>query len=392
MKKFFLLLFLIISLYSNSQIIFEPGYYIDDYNVRVDGLIKNLDWDQNPDSFEFKLTENSVQEELSIDFVKEFGVLDKIKYERHFVNIDRASIIIGELSSVRGNQFTQENLFLKVLVEGESTLYSYKDGNVRRFFYRENKLKGVEPLIFKKYLDRNNNVAQNNEFKQQLWNNLKCERITRNKIKNLKYDESDLVSHFVNFNECKNQEFKNYAVKEKRDLFNLTVRPGMDYASFYIDRPPRSRFITVDHKFSFRFGVEAELILPFNKSKWSIFIEPTYKNYQAEQEEPDQVVVVDYESIEIPIGLRHYFFLNDNSKLFLNAAVVIDLERDSMILLELSNDVEITTAANLAFGLGYKFNNRYSVELRGQTDRNAANSIWDYHYQAFSFIVGYSFF
>jgi hypothetical protein len=360
--------------------------------VRVDGLIKNLDWDQNPDSFEFKLTENSVQEELSIDFVKEFGVLDKIKYERHFVNIDRASIIIGELSSVRGNQFTQENLFLKVLVEGESTLYSYKDGNVRRFFYRENKLKGVEPLIFKKYLDRNNNVAQNNEFKQQLWNNLKCERITRNKIKNLKYDESDLVSHFVNFNECKNQEFKNYAVKEKRDLFNLTVRPGMDYASFYIDRPPRSRFITVDHKFSFRFGVEAELILPFNKSKWSIFIEPTYKNYQAEQEEPDQVVVVDYESIEIPIGLRHYFFLNDNSKLFLNAAVVIDLERDSMILLELSNDVEITTAANLAFGLGYKFNNRYSVELRGQTDRNAANSIWDYHYQAFSFIVGYSFF
>jgi len=134
------------------------------------------------------------------------------------------------------------------------------------------------------------------------------------------------------------------------------------------------------------------LILPFNKSKWSIFIEPTYKNYQAEQEEPDQVVVVDYESIEIPIGLRHYFFLNDNSKLFLNAAVVIDLERDSMILLELSNDVEITTAANLAFGLGYKFNNRYSVELRGQTDRNAANSIWDYHYQAFSFIVGYSFF
>lgn len=172
MKKFFLLLFLIISLYSNSQIIFEPGYYIDDDNVRVDGLIKNLDWDQNPDSFEFKLTENSVQEELSIDFVKEFGVLDKIKYERHFVNIDRASIIIGELSSVRGNQFTQENLFLKVLVDGESTLYSYKDGNVRRFFYRENKLKGVEPLIFKKYLDRNNNVAQNNEFKQQLWNNL----------------------------------------------------------------------------------------------------------------------------------------------------------------------------------------------------------------------------
>jgi hypothetical protein len=118
MKKFFLLLFLIISLYSNSQIIFEPGYYIDDDNVRVDGLIKNLDWDQNPDSFEFKLTENSVQEELSIDFVKEFGVLDKIKYERHFVNIDRASIIIGELSSVRGNQFTQENLFLKVLVDG----------------------------------------------------------------------------------------------------------------------------------------------------------------------------------------------------------------------------------------------------------------------------------
>jgi hypothetical protein len=39
-----------------------------------------------------------------------------------------------------------------------------------------------------------------------------------------------------------------------------------------------------DNKISFRIGLEAEFILPFNKNKWAVFAEPTYQYYKTEKQ------------------------------------------------------------------------------------------------------------
>lgn len=55
------LLFVMIVTYTcrlNAQSIFERGYFIDTTNHKIDCLIKNVGWKNNPSDFEYKLDEN----------------------------------------------------------------------------------------------------------------------------------------------------------------------------------------------------------------------------------------------------------------------------------------------------------------------------------------------
>jgi len=111
------------------------------------------------------------------------------------------------------------------------------------------------------------------------------------------------------------------------------------------------------------------------------------------------ITIVDYNSIEIPIGLRHYFFLNQNSNIFTNIAYVFDLNLNSSIDFKRADDsnlrsLEIETQNNLAFGIGYKFNHKYSMEMRYQTSRKVLINYasWNSDYKTLSIIFGYSIF
>ena len=51
----FILLFL--SFNTFSQVTFEPGYIIDNSGQKTICLIKNNDWKNNPESFDYKINE-----------------------------------------------------------------------------------------------------------------------------------------------------------------------------------------------------------------------------------------------------------------------------------------------------------------------------------------------
>jgi len=396
MKKqllFFLTAILTISSY--SQIIFEKGYYINNSDQKVDCLIKNIDWKNNPTEFEYKLTLNSDKKKATIKTVKEFGIYNISKYLRNKVKIDRSSKELNKLSDDKNPILKEEELFLKVLIEGKASLYSFEYGNLNRYFYRKDSSK-IEQLIFKNYLTPYNKVAKNNRYKQQLWNDLKCSTFTMDKAMNIAYNKDELVSFFVEFNECGSQAFVNFEEKQKMDLFNLNIRPGFNNSSLSIQNNLSNISDTdFDNKLGFRFGIEAEFLMPFNKNKWAILIEPTYQYFKSEQELATQNVKVDYKSIEIPVGIRHYFFLNENSKIFINGSLIFDFSSNSVIDFELASDLEISTENNLAFGLGYKHNDRYSLELRYQTSREVLSNnyiSWSSNYDTLSVIFGYSLF
>ena len=50
--------------------------------------------------------------------------------------------------------------------------------------------------------------------------------------------------------------------------------------------------------------------------------------------------------------------------------------------------------SNFAFGAGYKLNNKYSLEIKYQTNRNILreNPYWTGKYQSTSVILGYTLF
>ncbi|SDH33785.1 hypothetical protein SAMN04488062_10680 [Flavobacterium omnivorum] len=405
-KKLLLLLLTILTFDASSQISFEKGYFITNDGEKIDCLIKNIDWKNNPVDFEYQLVQNGTLINENIKSVQEFGIYNNSKYIRRTVKIDKSGNNINNFSDDKNPIFIEEQLFLKALIEGKSNLYQYENKNLRRFFY--NKDNGIiEQLVFKNFKNYENKTGENNQFRQQLWNDLKCPSFTLNKMTNLKYQKNSLIAFFTEYNKCNNSEFINYENKVKKDLFNLSIRPRLNNSSFFVeDLVSNSPDIDFGNKLGFGLGIEAEFILPFNRNKWAITIEPTYQNFKSEKEvngsffsSGEQIVTANYNYIEIPISVRHYFFLNKDSKVFINASYIIAISSNSSLEFTsppyiFSKSVELITRRNFGLGVGYKFKNKYSLEMRLQTSKNimANYSYWDSNYKTSSLIFGYTLF
>ncbi len=388
----------------HAQIKFEKGYFVNNSGQRTEALIKNLDWKNNPTEFEFKTDESSSEiKKETIKNIQEFGIDNEQRYIRKTVMIDGSSKQLNNLSNERKPEFTEETVFLKYVVEGKADLLYYENGNLEKFFISTND-SDVKQLIYKPYYINASAVAYNEDYKKQIVDNLNC-GVDLTDVNNLKYKSSDLVKVFLKYNECSNSAVINYNQNyEKRDLFNLTIRPGINLSSFEISN---SSFATsesnkFDNKIAFRIGLEAELILPFNKNKWAVFAEPTYQYYKAEKDfvvyqgqasENIRTRSIDYKSIEIPIGIRYYLFLNDKSKIFINAAYNVDFEMNSNIYYDFQS-LKIASASNFAFGAGYKYNDKFVVEFRTSTKRDLLqnNTVLNTGYRTSSIILGYTLF
>lgn len=406
-KQIFLILAAFLGLNSYSQISFEEGYYIDNSNNTVDCLIENIDWENNPTEFEYKQSESSEKQTLTIKSVKEFAILSKTKYVRQTVNIDRSSNVIGKIDNNINPLFTEEQLFLKVVVEGKANLYVYYDEGLFRYFFSKNS-SDVEQLVCKSYLTSTNQIAKNNLFRQQLMENLKCQDISFKDFQYLEYKRKDLTNIFVKYNECQKSEFINFEKKQKRDLFNLTLMTGLKYSSLYVQND-FVYFKNVDfgNNIGFRFGLEAEFIMPFNNNKWAAIIEPSFQYFNSTVTKTSIVTIgeqitatVDYKSIELSMGLRHYFFLSDKSKLFINGSLVYDFSLASSIQIIRDDGVQLhnldilSRLTNNHFGIGYKYNERYNVEIRYQSNRDVLGKYqsWMGDYSTVSIVFGLSFF
>ncbi|OVE57413.1 tRNA modification GTPase [Chryseobacterium mucoviscidosis] len=404
MKKIFLFAGLISAAFFNAQIKFEKGYFVNNSGQRSEVLIKNLDWKSNPTEFEYKTDESSAEtKKESIKNIQEFGVDNEQKYIRKSVMIDLSSDQLQEMSYEKKPNFTEKTVFLKYIIDGKADLFYYEHDDLERFFFSVNDSE-VKQLVYKPYYIESSSIGYNEEYKKQILDNLKC-GIDLTEINRLNYKSKDLTKIFLKYNECSDGSAVNYDKNyEKRDLFNLTVRPGINFSSFEMtnDYYPTNENSKFGNKVSFRIGVEAEFILPFNKNKWALFAEPTYQYYKTEKEstiyqgqpfEAKSIRSVDYKSIEIPLGVRHYFFLNDKSKIFINAAYIIDIEMKSNIRYDYST-LKISSGNNFAFGVGYNYNNKFQVEFRTSTNRNLMQNYlnWTSKYQTSSVIFGYTLF
>ncbi|PQJ69244.1 autotransporter outer membrane beta-barrel domain-containing protein [Polaribacter butkevichii] len=405
MKKNLITLYILILTFNcYSQIKFEKGFYVNNDGQKTECLIKNIDWMNNPTEFQIKLSKNNNVKTITIDNIKEVTIYNVSKHIRENVKLDKSSENLQHLSHDRNPIFSDELLFLKVLVEGKACLYYFENENSKRFFYKKNNSK-IEPLVFKSYLLADNSAKKNNnKFRQQLWINLQSENISKNDIEKINYNKRDLVNLFVKYN---NLEIVNFYKKKQKDLFNLNIRPSINNSSLTLEHSNSIYGDTnFNNKLNFGLGIEAEFILPFNKNKWAIIVEPTYQYFISKKiietnnvSGGKLIINSDYKSIDIPIGLRHYFYVNENSKIFINFSFIVDLNLNSSI--ELSrldgsnlNTFNIQTARNTAIGLGYKFNEKYSIELRYHTNRKLLNkyNFWSSDYKNLSIIFGYSIF
>ena len=106
-----ILIILAFSLKGYSQIIFEKGYFINNSNQKIECLIKNNDWKNNPETFEYKLSENSEPAIADVKSAKEFGIYSISKYIRSTVKIDKSKENLDDLSYDKEPTYVEEVLF-----------------------------------------------------------------------------------------------------------------------------------------------------------------------------------------------------------------------------------------------------------------------------------------
>ena len=355
MKKLLSILFLgFFYCQSYSQVKFEKAYFIDNDNVRTACFIKNKDLYQNPNSFEYKLTQEELDVKIGdIKNIKEFEIANTIKFVRNFVKIDVSSPDLGQIKDIREPEWVEKTLFLKVLIEGKASLYEFKDKALKRFFYKTDNIP-ITQLIFKKYYIPNTNymsLGVNNDFQKQIWEEMNCENQTLDKVLKLQYERKDLVDYFIKYNNCKNIGYKDYNKNISKSSFNIKIKGGFNVSPYKDYDNADEKVDFSGNKLFLKYGGEFEYITPFNRNKWAIFMELTYQTYKF------SAITTDYSTFGEAfdrtnessysekgfftfVGVRYYMYLKDNSRIFINAGLF------------------------RTFGLGYSYNDKFNLETR----------------------------
>ena len=411
MKKNILFILFLYCTLSNAQVSFEKGYFISNNGTRTECFIRNLDWKNNPTDFKYKsqINDNDYKTE-TIANVQEFGIDNTVTFKRAKVKMDRSSDNLDKLSETGQPVWEENTLFLRLLVQGEATLYSYTEGNLIRYFY-ETKSTPLEQLIYLKYTlikgDKSTGeLRENDSYKQQLNNNVRSANTTDSEITNLKYKKADLTRYFLKYNNTDNKTKNSVISKSSEGHFHLKITPELSFVSGSMnDGDSPSIDVNLDSNTNLKIGLEAEYLLPFNKNKWSLFLNPAYQKYETTKQysrpglfagSPSitRNIEVKYSSIQVPIGLRYYFLINNNSKVFINAAFSFDINGKASLSFDKNAELESKTGSNFAFGVGYNFKNKFSAEIRTNTKKQL---LGDYNtisvdYKAIDLVFAYSIF
>ncbi|REJ81938.1 MAG: hypothetical protein DWQ44_13560 [Bacteroidetes bacterium] len=386
MKKRFLFYLLPITFtnFCYSQINYEPGYFIDNAGVKTECLIKNLGWKNNPESFIYKTQENAAEQKAQISEVKEFSVSNKHKFIRHVVHIDRSGYRTEDLNIDMNPVWTKDTLFLKVLIDGEASLFYFEKDNLQRYFFLVPD-SAVRQLVYKKYLIDENRIAENNMFRQQLWNEVKCGNVRMEYVNLIPYHVKELVKYFRNYNSCKGNDGNDYYSGKSNSYFNFKITLGA--ASTTVNTINKVSF---NNNFEFgnsivtRYGAEFEFMLPYNNNKWSLFIDPSFQYYEGSGALPHKTGTLKFKSLDFPAGLRFYFFLPGDIKLFVNAiALPLSFDFGSQITFDGDfSPFDVRSFLSFAAGGGVDYG-KFSLEGRHYSNRdifiNYVNFKSEYH-------------
>lgn len=415
MKRFLILLTLtFIYLPTSAQVTYEEGYIIDNNGNKTEVLILNKGWRFNPKDFTYKTGRDGQPTTAGIKELQEVGIGDDLVFRKYRAKIDRSSGEVKRMGTNREPVFSDEDVFLKLLVSGEADLYEYKEGDVQRYFYSLKDV-AVKPLVYKTFLE-DGKVAANNTFRQQLYENIRCGEVTAQDLRVVDYNRRELVEYFEAYNTCLGADYTVYRGNESSGAFNFYLKGGVDLASMEITKGMYAKGTEVDLGLLPRLGVEFEYVLPFNRNKWGLFAEGFYQSYSIEEEPfsnpPYDVTGIllsmDMQYVSAAAGVRHYFFLGENSRLFVNAAFAFDIPLATHLFLDrgeryaLSPELNVlTTGAYALGGVGFNYGNRLSAELRYNFPRTTRGSRavptyydveWESTVSSFSLILGYRLF
>lgn len=401
---FFIVLFSVFNLFAQK---YESGYYIDNAGNKFEGFIKDVDWKNNPTSFNFKKTIEAETTNIDITGCKEFSINNAVRFTRAKVQIEESSTTLLTLSDAKDPSYVEKTLFLKNIVDGKNSLYFYKNQGIEKFFFSNDKT-NITQLIYIKYLSTGNSdelknvqantVMHNETYKRQLWANVKCDQTKMDEINKLEFNKISLQKYFSKVNTCDGSN-ENVVYNEKKGIVNIKAVALINSDEIKFSRGNLNSGL--DRKINFGVGAEIEILLPFNNYKWGLFVEPNFTKYKNEQSikyglnnSSTQRVTVDANIIQLPVGARYYFGDSSKSSFYIGAGVnITNIKEDTFIDFENTTDLYFENFTYTLFGtLGYKFK-QFSTEFRFNTKNNASPvDGYEINFNRASLVLKYEFF
>lgn len=276
-----LILFIFVN-YLNAQDNFLQGYIVSKDGDTITGEIHFADWEKNPDVIRFR-------SDPQFDVIKYppleilvFSVADDY-YRSAIVEVETSPWNLQDLNKDATFSFRTDTVFLRVLVSGNKSLYTYKGkmGNDQFYLGKDN---GYDLLLYKEYIkviDGHNNKVENNKFKGQLIFYLQdCPKI-RQIVSNVKYKEENLINVFRNYNSCLGQNLEIH--KEKKKVTpKWGVFAGISITSVILkgeEHPILSKMNFPKSK-NFTFGGVVDVVFRGNQGKWSLYNELMWSVYR----------------------------------------------------------------------------------------------------------------
>lgn len=218
-----------------------------------------------------------------------------------------SAVVETEMSPGIESQFTNdpevkietEHVFLKVLVSGDKSLYSYKN-SIGKFQFYILQDSVITLLIHKKYFRTQPNQTQQGKYSKFILQNRTyvgqlslyldgCNKLD-SKIKRVDYSESSIKPLFLEYAKCKGiaPGFKN---EPKKLAVKFGVTAGATSVGLDFERVPGSEWNTVESRYltvpeykrsnDIATGVFIDLILPWNLKRWSLSNELLYNSFQS---------------------------------------------------------------------------------------------------------------
>ena len=382
MKSFITSLLLILSTSLFGQVQFKKGYILNSNNEKFECLIEDKNWIHTPDSIKYKITDFDKITTANFNSIYEFQIYETGHYYKKFTY---------QLNSI------ETTSFLRILVKGNASLFELNDSDKGVFYFYNTIEKPIKQLI---YSNKINNF-EDYRFRKELFENVFCQYNNSENIRRLEYDKQVLIKYFEKYNECVNAEYTNFDVKH----FKLNFRYGINggYTSnasnilIYIgydgfDGAPSTGGITFEGKNeshpiqstsnSYTFGGEFEVLFKYNNLNWSFYTSPNY-NFGKQGKTIDidynygtiiyksKVQINKRSFIEVPIGLRYYFNLNQNSSVNVGFAYnfnynlggnkVYNIESNAKI--KNSSEYDLNIPSNISLSVGYNYKNKYNLSI-----------------------------
>ncbi|MEM6863968.1 MAG: hypothetical protein AAF575_02255 [Bacteroidota bacterium] len=353
-----------------AQFTFEKGYFIDRDGNKVDCLIENKRWLFFPKQVFYKLTQNSDKMSFTVENCEEFRIGNEGVYKRVKASFPITQSQLKKKETTPEPEMIELDVFVQTIVEGNASLFWYNDDNGVVYLYQKEE-GPIQPLIYKKYVQEDQLIRQNNRYKAQLIKDFNCGNAPI--VQKTKYQRKTLIAYFEHLNTCSgNNDYRIYerTANQKANFFvGLKIWAGLEQNQYQARARNPDRTFNFDDAISSKFGVEVEAFFPyFGYKKISVFLSGQISQADnmfpfPESDIGSRAYNVDYSIFELQIGARYYFYVGKNGSFFVEAALAPDFFGNSTVSLDRTISLDSFEERMETQEIGTSFNNRFGASF-----------------------------